>query len=91
MATPGRLNLKIVRGDTQNITVNMTSNGVTPIDVTGRTYRAQIRTTKDSGIVDASFTCSVSNGPAGEITCAMSAGTTAGRLWNPLLGFGGNE
>lgn len=78
MATPGRLNLKIVRGDTQNIVVNLTSNGTTPIDITGRTYRAQIRTTKDSGIVDASFTCTVTNGASGQVTCSMSAATTAG-------------
>jgi len=77
MAKPAIQNLTMVRGDTESIVVTMLSSSNTPIDITGRTYRAQIRTTKDATIIDGSFTCTITNGPAGEVTCSMSAGSTA--------------
>lgn len=77
MAVPVKQNLSITRGDTESVVVTMTSNGTTPINITGRTYRSQIRTTKDSSIIDASFSCSVTSALDGEITCSMTAGDTA--------------
>jgi len=78
MAVPAKQNLTITRGDTEVVVLTMTSNGSTPINITGRTYRAQIRTTKDAGPIDASFSCSVTNGSAGEVTCTLTPGQTSG-------------
>jgi hypothetical protein len=77
MAVPAKQNLTITRGDTESVVVTMTSNGTTPVDITGRTYRAQIRTTKDSSSIDASFTCTITNAAAGEITCTILPAVTA--------------
>lgn len=77
MAVPAKQNLTITRGDTESLVLIMTSNGTTPIDITGRTYRAQIREQKDSGTIDASFTCTVTNGALGEVTCSLTAIQTA--------------
>ncbi len=78
MAKPATQNLTIVRGDTDTIIVNLTSDGSTPINITGRTYRAQIRTEKDSGTIAASFTCTVTNAALGQVTCVLSAVSSSG-------------
>lgn len=80
MAVPAKQNLTMTRGDTESVVLTMTSNGTTPINITGRTYRAQIRATKDSGSIDASFACSVTNGAAGEVTCSLTPNQTAALL-----------
>jgi hypothetical protein len=67
----------MTRGDTESLVVTMTSDGTTPVDISGRTYRAQIRTTKDAATIDASFTCTVTSALIGEVTCSMTAGDTA--------------
>jgi hypothetical protein len=55
----------------------MTSDGVTPENIAGRTYRAQIRTVKDAATIDLSFTAVVTNGAAGEITLTALPVATA--------------
>ena len=77
MATPADQDLTIVRGDTETIVATMTTDGTTPIDITGRTYRAQIRASQDSTTVKASFTCTVTDGAAGQVTCVLSATDSA--------------
>lgn len=77
MASPADQDLTIVRGDTETIVVTMTTDGSTPINVTGRTYQAQIRASQDSATVKAAFTCTVTNGAAGQITCVLSAAASA--------------
>ena len=77
MAVPAKQNLSITRGDTETVVVTMTDSGGQAIDITGRTYRAQIRTTKDSSTIDASFACTVSNAAEGEVTCTILPATTA--------------
>ena len=77
MAVPSKQNLTITRGDTESVVVTMTSDGTTPVDISGRTYRSQIRTTKDASTIDASFTCTVTSALIGEVTCSMTAGDTA--------------
>ena len=77
MAVPSKQNLIITRGDTESVVVTMTSDGTTPVDISGRTYRSQIRTTKDASTIDASFTCTVTSALIGEVTCSMTAGDTA--------------
>jgi hypothetical protein len=77
MATPADQDLTIVRGDTETLVVTMTTDGTTPVNITGRTYRAQIRSSQDSTTVKASFTCTVTNGAAGQVTCVLSATDSA--------------
>jgi hypothetical protein len=73
MAAPARQDLTITRGDTETVVAVLAQDeSGTPIDVTGRTYTSQLRTTQDSAIISASFTCTVTDGPAGEVTCVMS-------------------
>ena len=77
MATPADQDLTIVRGDTETLVVTMTTDGTTPVNITGRTYRAQIRSSQDSTTVKASFTCTVTDGAAGQVTCVLSATDSA--------------
>jgi hypothetical protein len=73
MAAPARQDLTITRGDTETVVAVLAQDeSGTPIDVTGRTYTSQLRTTQDSSIISASFTCTVTDGAAGEVTCVMS-------------------
>lgn len=78
MAVPVKRDLKITRGDTETIVVNQTtSDGVTPINVTGRVYAVQLRTTPDIAAISASFVCTVTDGPNGQTTCVLSATSSA--------------
>jgi hypothetical protein len=77
MAKPATQNLTLVRGDTETIIVNITTNGTTPVNIAGRSYRAQIRTEKDATNISASFTCTVTDAAAGQVTCVLSAGSSA--------------
>ncbi len=71
---PADQDLTITRGDTETLVITITSDDAgTPINITGRTYRSQIRSSPDSTTVKASFTCSVTHGAAGQVTCVLSA------------------
>lgn len=73
MAVPADQDLTITRGDTETLVVTITDGNSTPIDVTGRTYRAQIRSQQDSTTIKASFVCVVTDGAAGKVTCTLSS------------------
>lgn len=77
MAVPSTQNLTITRGDTEVVVITMKDSASAPINITGRTYRAQIRETKDSAVISASFICLVTNAAAGEVTCTLTAGLSA--------------
>lgn len=77
MASPAKQNLTVTRGDTLTLVVVMTTDGATPINITGRTYAAQMRTSPDAASASATFTCTLSDAANGEVTCTVSAATTA--------------
>lgn len=85
MAVPADQDLTITRGDTETIVANLTTEDGTAINITGRTYRAQIRNTQDASVINASFTCTVTNGSEGQVTCVLSATDSA--LLKPGLSF----
>jgi hypothetical protein len=77
MAVPSTQNLTITRGDTESVVVNLKDGANLPINITGRTYRAQIRLTKDSSTVATAFICAITSAVDGQITCTLNAGDSA--------------
>lgn len=73
MAQPADQDLTITRGDTETLVVTITADGSTPIDITGRTYRAQVRSQQDSTTIKGSFVCVVTAGASGQVTCTLPA------------------
>ena len=70
-------NLTFVRGDTETVQVTMTSDGTTPVDITGRTYAAQLRSTPDIATISASASCAVTDAANGVMTATFSASVTS--------------
>jgi len=64
---PGTYNLTLYKGDTRRITVTLKSGpdlqNLTPIDLTGASAAAEIRSTVASGSVMATFTCNLTGTP----------------------------
>jgi hypothetical protein len=77
MAQPADQDLIITRGDTETIVATIQDSNGTAINITGRTYRAQIRSTQDSTTIKASFTCTVTSGASGQVTCVLAAADSA--------------
>lgn len=76
----GRRNIEIIRGDDYSHVVTLATrsgNTVTPINITGRTYTAQLRKAKSQVSPDATFTCLVTNAAGGEVTVTMAHAITA--------------
>jgi hypothetical protein len=77
MAAPGIQNLTFVRGDTETVQVTMTSDGAAPVNITGRTYASQLRTSPDISAISASATCSITDAANGVMTVLFTATSTA--------------
>lgn len=73
MAVPATLDLQIVRGDTESVVVTLYTDDAqtVPVNITGRTYTAQIRPDTESTTVSATWTCTVTNGAGGVVTCVL--------------------
>lgn len=74
---PANLPLNIRIGDTETISVAIKDSTGAAVNITGRTYAAQIRTTTDAATALATFSCSIVSGAAGTLTATLSATTTA--------------
>lgn len=77
MATPAEQDLVVTRGDTLTVNVTMTTDGTTPINITGRTYASMVRANYEDSTAAASFTCTITDGANGELQLVMSAASTA--------------
>ena len=77
MATPAEQDLVVTRGDTMTVNVTMTTNGTTPINITGRVYTSMVRANYDDPTAAASFVCTIVSGAAGTLQLVMSAASTA--------------
>jgi hypothetical protein len=77
MAVPAEQDLVVTRGDTLTVGVTMTTNGTTPINITGRTYTSMVRQNYDDPSPAATFTCTIISGAAGTLQLVMSAASTA--------------
>lgn len=76
MAIPAQTDLTFTRGDTETVSVTITTDGTNAVDITGRTYSSQIRVTPDTNVISATATCSVADGPAGKMSAVFSATST---------------
>lgn len=77
MANPANYPLQIIVGDTKNVAVTFQDGAGSPINITGRTYSAQVRATVDSAAALANFTCSIANAAGGQVVCTLAATTTS--------------
>jgi len=78
MAGTGDVPLTIRTGDDESVTVTFSDETTgDPVNITGRTYRAQIRSTPGDSTILASWTCTVTNGAAGKLTLTLADTITA--------------
>ena len=76
MAAPAKQDLTITRGDTETVKVTITTDGETAVNITGRTYSSQLRTSQDVTAIAGSFVCVVTDGANGQVTCTLSAASS---------------
>jgi hypothetical protein len=77
MSKPTNYPLNIKIGDTETVTVTRQDSTGTPINITGRTYSAQVRAKASSSTPLATFSCAIVNAANGIFACTLSATTTA--------------
>jgi hypothetical protein len=87
MTSPANYLLTLTTGDTETLSVTLQDSAGAPINITGRTYSAQVRATADSSTVLATFSCSITNAAAGTFACTLTATQTAaltpgGGVWD---------
>jgi hypothetical protein len=71
---PGKLDIKVSRGDTDGIPIVIREGGV-PADLTGRSYAAQIRKTKDA-ITAVEITVDTTDADTGELVLRLEPAVT---------------
>ncbi len=77
MAKPANYPLNIIIGDTETVTVTLQDKDGVPVNITGRSYSAQIREKPKSSTVLATFTGSIINAAAGKFSVTLSASNSA--------------
>lgn len=87
MSSPANYLLTLRTGDTETVSVTLQDSAGAPINITGRTYAAQVRATADAASPLATFTCTITNAAAGTFACTLSATQTAaltpgGGVWD---------
>lgn len=72
-----RENFDFKRGDDWTVVFEMLTDGVTPLNVSARTYAMQMRTSTEATTAT-SFTCTVGGASNNEVTCTLGNATTVG-------------
>lgn len=73
-----KLDIYIEQGSTFKRTLKFKmADGVTPLDISGNTFRGQIRQGISDAAIVASFTCTITNGPGGEVDITLTAAQTS--------------
>lgn len=67
----GKRNIQLTKGDDYSHVVTIT-NDAGVLNITGRTYEAQVRKVASQPTPDATFVCTVTNGPGGQITLLLA-------------------
>lgn len=71
---PAKVKRTLYRGDhRQWVHLFTEDDGTTPIDLTGKTFSAQFRDDLDRGAVICTSTCTVTDGPGGEVTEVLTS------------------
>lgn len=71
--TPSRLDLDIVAGDDETVQFVITTNGTTPVDLTGRSYVMQVRADPAAtNTPECAFTCTVPTPANGTVVCVAA-------------------
>jgi len=78
MPSPASIALTETRGDTWSFIVNLQDETTgLPINISGRTYSMQVRSSSESSTIKASYTCTVTDAANGRIECVCSPTVTA--------------
>jgi hypothetical protein len=80
---PAVIPLSVIMGDTETVTFRFVDDDG-PIDVSGRTYAAQIKVSSSDEDPLATFNVDMSDAADGVVVCSLSATTTTGL--SPLNG-----
>lgn len=77
MPSPASLALVETRGDVWSLVVKLKDQTTgNPINITGRTYRMQVRASSESTSITATYTCTVTDAANGTISCTCPSSTT---------------
>lgn len=71
----GKRNIQITKGDDYSHVVTITDSSG-PINITGRTYAAQVRKVAEQSTANATFTCTVTDAAGGEVTMYLADAIT---------------
>lgn len=74
----GMRDITIYKGDSYTHRVNIKNSSNTAINISGRSYVAQIRKSKATESVIASFTTNITDGANGVLTLSMTSSQTSG-------------
>lgn len=77
MGIIGDVPLTIRTGDTEQVTLFIKDSAGAAVNITGRTYAAQIRKSVTDATPIATFTCTITDAAAGKMIATLSATTTA--------------
>ena len=73
----GERDITIYKGDSYTHQINIKNSANTAINITGRTYISQVRKSKASNTVIASFTTAITNAANGVLTMSMTGSETS--------------
>lgn len=74
---PAKQDIKIMRGDTETFVISIKDSTNSPVDLSTSVFASQIRYNRDDIAIAASFTCTVTNAAAGQVTIVLSATSSA--------------